>query len=207
MILTGLELRKHVENGDIEIDPFVPEHVNPVSIDLTLGSTVAVYEAATSTEVSRYFASAMGRPFDGSGLQPIIRSAHATLDSKRENRVIKFPIPEGGWVLEPGVCYLMHTVERVHTRKFVPILDGKSSLGRLFVQVHVTAGFGDPGFNGQYTLEVTSMFPVRVYAGMRFCQMRFHGFEGEVETYQGHYQAAAAEGPVASRSFESSFDG
>lgn len=81
--------------------------------------------------------------------------------------------------LEPRKLYLLHTAERVSTKAFVPVLDGKSSIGRLGICIHLTAGYGDPGFDGQYTLEVTCVIPVRIYAGMRFCQMRFHTMVGE----------------------------
>jgi len=93
----------------------------------------------------------------------------------------------------------MHTAERVFSNRFVPVLDGKSSIGRLGICVHLTAGYGDPGFNGQYTLEVTTVYPVRVYPRMRFCQMRFHMIEGEVQQYTGNYTGGSAMGPVASR--------
>ena len=97
----------------------------------------------------------------------------------------------------------MHTVERIHTKKYVPVLDGKSSIGRLFMKIHETAGYGDPGFNGQYTLEVTVVHPLRVYAGMRVAQMRFHSICGEVEKpYNGNYVGDAARGPVASRAYK-----
>ena len=103
-------------------------------------------------------------------------------------------------MLMPGVGYLMHTAERVCTNKYVPVLDGKSSLGRLFVMVHVTAGYGDAGFDGQYTLEVLVHFPVIVYPGMRFCQMRFMEIKGDPVSYQrtGHYVGDKALGPVGS---------
>lgn len=99
----------------------------------------------------------------------------------------------------------MHTAETIWTDKFVPIIDGKSSIGRLFISIHQTAGFGDVGFDGQYTLEVTSHFPVRVYAGMRFCQIRFHGIQGHITQYEGNYQGKSAKGPVGSKAHISAF--
>jgi dCTP deaminase len=98
----------------------------------------------------------------------------------------------------------MHTRERIWTEKFVPIVDGKSSIGRLFIQIHATAGYGDPGYDGEYTLEVIVQHPVRVYAGMRIGQIRFHTLEGEVEkTYKvtGSYKDEAAQGAVASKAW------
>jgi len=87
----------------------------------------------------------------------------------------------------------------------VPVIDGKSSIGRLFIAMHITAGYGDTGFNGQYTLEVTAVHPVIVYPGMRFCQMRFHTTVGEVLDYancDSHYTGANAMGPVASQAYK-----
>lgn len=191
MILSGNEIRKQLELGRIEIDPFEPKHVNPVSVDLTLGKGVAVYTNAVEIppigrngEDGRYF-----RPTDH------------VLDVKREPVVSRFVIPDSGWVLRPGIGYLAHTAERVKTDFYVPILDGKSSIGRLFIKVHETAGFGDPGFNGQYTLEISTIHTMRVYAGMRICQMRFHTIEGEVTPYEGNYTGENAQGPVASKCF------
>jgi dCTP deaminase len=124
------------------------------------------------------------------------------LDAKEDNPTELRELPEEGFVLLPGIGYLLHTEERVRTDRYVPIIDGKSSIGRLFVTVHVTAGFGDPGFDGQYTLETTVTHPVKVYPGMRITQMRFHTIAGEVGLYEGNYTGEGAKGPVASRSFK-----
>ena len=181
MILTGPEIRRQVELGNIEIDPFVPEHLNPASVDLTLGNDVATYSPLSVLGASGTFVE--------------------FLDSKREYFLEHHHIPDPGFLIRPGQLYLMHTVERVCSKKFVPVLDGKSSLGRLGVSVHVTAGFGDPGFDGQWTLEITCVLPVRLYAGMRVAQMRFHAVQGEIEQYAGNYSGETARGPVASRSW------
>jgi len=218
MILSGPEIINQVSLGNIEIVPFYSKRVNPASVDLTLGDQVAVYDRFTTKPLG----GPPDGPYDGWDLQrwvQTLRSSDTDLDgtphgkiwghdTKTELAVRKYKIdPELGWILNPGVGYLMHTAERVTTSKYVPILDGKSSIGRLFIQVHVTAGFGDPGFSGQYTLEVTSEFPVRVYPGMRICQMRFHVMEGEITSYQrsGSYTGKLASGPVASMAHKSAF--
>jgi dCTP deaminase len=187
-ILLRTEIERHLEYGKrrgkgcadgfpfIEIDPFDPEQLNPASYDLRLGSTVVAYD------------------FGG----------HAIYDVKREPRDFRhMEIGAEGFVIHPGRGYLMHTVERVRTYGCVPVLDGKSSVGRLFVSVHQTAGYGDPGFDGQYTLEVTTIYPVRLYAGMRIAQMRFHLASGCIDDprnlYAGNYAGEAAAGPVPSR--------
>lgn len=208
MILSGPEIIKQVSEGAIEIAPFISSRVNPASVDLTLGDQVAVYDQFTTKPGYTVNLDA----YDGFDLryyEPEVRQqGKYGHDTKTEPKIRRYTIdPELGWVLNPGVGYLMHTAERVATNKYVPILDGKSSIGRLFIQVHVTAGFGDPGFSGQYTLEVTSQFPVRVYPGMRICQMRFHVIEGEITSYQrsGSYTGQLAAGPVGSQAHKSAF--
>jgi dCTP deaminase len=124
------------------------------------------------------------------------------MDSKAPQKVLEFEMhPDRGFVLLKGIGYLMHTAERVRTGHYVPVLDGKSSIGRLFIAVHVTAGYGDTGFDGQYTLEVTAQHPVVVYPGMRFCQIRFHTTVGDVQPYHGNYTGEASMGPVPSRAY------
>lgn len=192
-ILSDSAIRKAVECGDIEIDPFDPARLNPCSYDLTLGDEFAVYNEWVRMDVTSLVSA---RCCDG--LSPI----DIEIDIKKEPKAVRFQIPTEGLRLNPGVGYLMATVERIHTKKYVPVLDGKSSLGRLFMKVHETAGYGDVGFVGQYTLEVTVQHPLRIYAGMRVAQMRFHTIVGEVEKpYAGNYTGEAATGPVASKAW------
>lgn len=195
-ILAGTKIQAEVEAGNITIDPFEPKHLNSASLDLTLGDDVTVYEDMTYLDCLNGWKS--DRPFDGRGLQTLTDAR--PLDVKEPPAVRRFKIPKDGWIIRPGVGYLMHTNERIATDKYVPEIDGKSSLGRLFLWVHVTAGLGDPGFDGQYTLEVTSLFPIRLYPGMRVCQMRFYCVEGDPVNYQkiGHYVGDKAKGAVPS---------
>jgi len=157
-ILTDGAIRAAVESGDIEIDPFNPENINVTSYDLTLGSEVKVYKKWV------YAGPYGSNASDGSNLKPTPGPmARSIPDSKERPETLDFELnPVEGWVLKPGIGYLMHTAERVKTLKYNPILDGKSSIGRLFLQVHATAGYGDPGFDGQYTLEVIVQHPVRI---------------------------------------------
>ncbi len=194
MILTGPEIISAVHRGDIEVDPFEPRNVNPASIDLRLGGRMAVYRKWVYCPQAEERSVARGHMYANNDY---------FIDTKRKEdfEVLTFDIPSKGVILRPNILYLMHTEEHVHARNLVPVLDGKSSIGRLGVVVHLTAGFGDPGFDGQYTLEVTATHPVRVYAGMKFCQMRFHVTSGTAMNYQsvGHYVGDAAKGPVASK--------
>ncbi len=82
-------------------------------------------------------------------------------------------IPDEGLVLQPGIVYLASTVEYTETLKHVPILMGKSSLGRLGLFVHVTAGFGDVGFKGHWTLELVCVQPLKIYPGMKIAQITY----------------------------------
>jgi dCTP deaminase len=98
-------------------------------------------------------------------------------------------IPEEGLLLETNKLYLGRTVEHTQTNKFVPMLEGRSSIGRLGLFIHVTAGFGDVGFNGFWTLEIFCVQPIRIYAGVEICQIFYHSIEGDYDTYkEGKYQ-------------------
>lgn len=111
------------------------------------------------------------------------------LDAKQENRTRTITIPEDGIVLQPGQLYLGKTVEWTSSPGFVPMYEGRSSLGRLGVSSHITAGFGDIGFEGNWTLEISVVQPVRIYPGMRIGQLYWHKPVGEItSTYQGKYQ-------------------
>jgi dCTP deaminase len=104
-----------------------------------------------------------------------------TLDAKKHNEIRHFEIPKEGFVLQPGQLYLGSTLEYTETHKHVPFLEGKSSTGRLGIDIHATAGKGDVGFCGYWTLEISSSKPVRVYAGMPVGQIIYYVVEGDVE--------------------------
>lgn len=113
----------------------------------------------------------------------------STLDMKKENKAKKIIIPEEGLVLEPGKLYLGRTVEYTKTDKLVPMLEGRSSIGRLGLFIHVTAGFGDVGFSGYWTLEIFCVQPIRVYPNVEVCQIYYHTIEGDYIQYKsGKYQ-------------------
>lgn len=108
------------------------------------------------------------------------------LDMHRPNRFRRYTIPEDGFVLQPNQLYLARTIERTETRNLVPMLEGRSSIGRLGLFVHVTAGFGDVGFCGYWTLEMFAVQPVRVYAGVEVCQIFYHEIQGEITEYKSN---------------------
>ena len=103
------------------------------------------------------------------------------IDAKKHNQVEHFEIPTEGIVLNPGKTYLGSTEEYTETRRFVPFLEGKSSVGRLGIDIHATAGKGDVGFCNHWTLEISVSQPVRVYGGMPIGQLIYFKVDGEVE--------------------------
>ncbi|OUU60574.1 MAG: dCTP deaminase [Verrucomicrobia bacterium TMED60] len=112
------------------------------------------------------------------------------IDAKKHNQVEHFEIADDGIVLLPGKTYLGSTLEYTETRSFVPFLEGKSSVGRLGIDIHATAGKGDVGFCNHWTLEISVSQPVRVYAGMPIGQLIYFKVEGEVEVdYQSKSSA------------------
>lgn len=102
------------------------------------------------------------------------------LDAKKHNEIIHFEIPEEGFILHPGELYLGVTEEYTETHSHVPFLEGKSSTGRLGIDIHATAGKGDVGFCGNWTLEISCKIPVRVYTGMPIGQLIYFPVDGEV---------------------------
>ena len=104
----------------------------------------------------------------------------AALDSASPNAVREFRIPPEGFVLVPGQLYLGVTEEYTETHGFVPFLEGKSSVGRLGIDIHSTAGKGDEGFCNYWTLEMSVKLPVRVYAGMPVGQLIYFEISGPV---------------------------
>ena len=105
------------------------------------------------------------------------------LDAKKHNEIEHLEIPEAGFVLHPNTLYLGVTAEYTETHHAVPFLEGKSSVGRLGIDIHATAGKGDVGFCNTWTLEISCTHPVRVYAGMPIGQLIYFQVEGEIENY------------------------
>ena len=110
------------------------------------------------------------------------------LDMKKKNRTKKIKIPKEGFLLEPGKLYLARTAEKTKTNKYVPMLEGRSSVGRLGLSIHVTAGFGDVGFNGYWTLELWVVQPVIIYPGIEICQIYYNELKGDYDPYKSKYQ-------------------
>ena len=112
------------------------------------------------------------------------------LDMKRPHKTRMLTIPGDGLVLSPGTLYLGRTFEYTETSGLVPMLEGRSSVGRLGLFIHVTAGFGDVGFKGYWTLEIHCIQPIRIYPYVEICQIYYHAISGEYIGYEssGKYQ-------------------
>lgn len=184
MLLSDSDIKKLIESGQAEIDPYDPELVQPASIDVRL---------------DRFF-----RLFDN--------HKYPVIDPSKEQPELTRLIDvgaDGPLVLHPGEFVLGATFERVHLPDNVAArLEGKSSLGRLGLLTHSTAGFIDPGFNGHVTLELsnTATLPIALYPGMKVGQLCFFQLSSPASAPYGssklgsHYQGQR--GPTASRSFQ-----
>lgn len=170
MILTGNEIEEQVRQERIVIRPFVDDHVGANSVDLRLADELLVYDLG----------------------------ATGILDTNKEPDTIQVhKRPDGAYLLLPNKLYLGRTVEYIHSNHYVPIVEGRSSVGRYGIQVHMTAGVGDVGFRGTITLEITTVHPVLVYPNQRICQVLWLKTEGVKRMYAGRYQGQ--ESPTASR--------
>lgn len=145
-ILVDNDILRAIEAGVIKIDPFDRACLGTNSYDVHLAKTLLVYKSGLSM-------------------------FYGGLDCRGENPVEPFTIqPAGHWLL-PGELYLASTIEYTESHAHVPMLNGKSSLGRLGLSIHVTAGSGDVGFCNHWTLEMTVVRPLRIYAGMPIGQL------------------------------------
>lgn len=112
------------------------------------------------------------------------------LDAKKHNKITYFDIPPEGFVLRPNTLYLGVTEEYTETHAHIPFLEGKSSTGRLGIDIHATAGKGDVGFCNTWTLEISCAIPVKIYAGMPIGQLIYFMVEGKIETYYNKKSSA-----------------
>lgn len=176
--LSGAQILKEVEEGTITLEPFHKEQLNANSYNLRLGRTLLVYNVAL-----------LPGQLNPDLIYELNQNDPHVLDMRRDNPTTVITIPDHGYVLRPGICYLGHTEEYTETHERVPIIEGRSSVGRLGISVHATAGFGDVGFCGDWTLEISVLHPVRVYAGVEICQIAYEPLVGEKTiTYKGKYQ-------------------
>lgn len=163
MILSDRDIKAAIEAERIGIDPYDPENVQPSSIDL---------------RVDRFF-----RVFENH-LYPYIDPKTAQPDLTQERAVS----PDGRFILHPGRFVLGATLERIHLADdIVARLEGKSSLGRIGLLIHSTAGYVDPGWKGNLTLELSNVanLPVTLYRGMKIGQLSYLRLSTAAENLYG----------------------
>lgn len=163
MILSDCDILLARDRGAIVIDPFRREALGPNSYDVHLGNHLGVYMTS--------------------------RCGH--LDAAEENNYELILIDDDGFVLRPGTIYLAATEEYTETHEHIPYLDGKSSVGRLGISVHATAGRGDVGFCNHWTMEISVVQPVKIYAGMPIAQLTYHQVLSQPEHKYGTAPRAA----------------
>lgn len=221
MLLTGPEIQKRMmgENPDIVIEPFDERCLGSNSYDLHLGDTLKVYAhtipwgmkpaipykgTADNHDIRDWFENNvryetyMQRPQEFDVLNP-----RYLIDptNPEHHKTIEIKIPETGLILSPYVGYLGSTLEYTEAHNLFPEIDGKSSTGRNFIVNHHTAGRGDDGFCGQWTLEIRVMYPTVVYPYMRIGQIYFKEFKGKRKPYNlnksSHYNGQMGPTPAA----------
>jgi len=157
-MLSGKEIVRQRDIGNIVIEPFLESQVNPNSYNLTLGNELLIY-------------------------------TERVLDCAKHNKTRKIIIPPEGIILLPDTLYLISTREYTETYGFVPQISGRSSVGRVGLSVHTTAGLGANGFKGRWTFTVSCTIPVQVFAGMQIGQIYYFPIEGDKTLiYNGGYQ-------------------
>lgn len=184
-ILTDRDIFRAVTEGNIVISPFDPARVGPNSYDVCLADELLTYKLTNDQGYRR------------------------PLDCRIKNETLLHKIPIGGFVLQPGALYLGSTVEYTESPRHAPKINGKSSLGRLGLVVHVTAGEGDVGFRGTWTLEMTVTHPLVIYPGMVVAQLLWSTVTSDPLASYGERCSSKYEGqrgPTAS-AMHKNFDG
>lgn len=174
MILTGKEIKKAVDNGDIIINEFNEKQLQPNSYDITLNPKMKKYDFS--------------------------KTHYLSVDC--EYPMVEKEIPKEGMILHANTLYLAATNETVISKKYVPVLVGRSSIARLGITIE-SAGLGDLGWgfvddkitNPTWTLELWALHPVKILPNIRIGQIIFFESKGEAEFYKGkyHYQREAQE--------------
>jgi len=112
------------------------------------------------------------------------------LDMKSENKTEKIIIPQTGLLLQPQRLYLARTQEWTSTDYYVPMIEGRSSIARLGLFIHASAGFGNIGSSGYWTLELVATQSLRIYPGIQICQIYFQELQGRFDMYSKKYKAS-----------------
>ena len=163
-VLSDATIRELIESGRIVIDPFDPAMVQPASVDIRLGGSFRVFHNHRIKSID--------------------------LSDPPRDLTEHVEIPDGGeFVIHPGEFVLGRTVELLELPDdIVSRIEGKSSIGRMGLVVHATAGFVDPGFRGTLTLEITNFnsVPIVLRPGLPIAQLSFMALDRPAERPYGH---------------------
>jgi dCTP deaminase len=159
VILSGLTIKEEISKGNIEIDPYDERNVGPNSYDLTIANEIKVFS-----------------------------DVDFPLDMKKHNEPSSLVISESGFIMRPHTLYLARTNERTFTNKYVPMIEGRSSVGRLGIFVHTTNSLGDLGYNGKWTFCLSCIHPIKIYPNIRIAQIYYFMIDRVGEKYNGNYQ-------------------
>lgn len=159
-MLTGAEIKRQQALGGIDIHPYNPKNVGPNSYDVSLGRH----------------------------LYSVNRGVILRRGESLEDKATKEEPIDGCFLLRPNKFYLGHTGEFIGSGSFIPMYEGRSTMGRLGIATHITAGFGDIGFIGCWTLEITTQFTVEIPIGLRVGQVYFQKPTGRIDSvYDSNY--------------------
>ena len=174
-ILLRSEILSGYTDGSIIIEPFNEEQLGPNSYDVRLDDELLVYDMEKCQ----------------------------VLDCAQNNDTKTLKIPSEGYVLQPNILYLGSTIERAGSNYYIPMYEGRSSMARLGVQSHISAGFGDVGFKEKWTLEITVVHPLRIYPGIRIGQIYFQNVNQSSNDVRNLYKGKyiGQNGPQASKSY------
>lgn len=168
-MLTGNMICSEVEAGRIQISDFCYDQLNPNSYNIKIGDSIVVYEDVSVIDLK----------------DP---------DSYKDTAKIK--IPDTGFILRPGFLYLIPTGEKIETDYYIPLITGRSSIGRLGIAVHQEAGFGDIGYSGIWTLQMKVSYPTRIYPNIPMAQVYFLTPHGPIsDLYCGKYNRSTDAAP------------
>lgn len=177
--LTGQAIRDSVKDGTIMIEPYDEKNINPNSYNLTIGNTCKVLDLNHETVIIPFI--------DISQLN--IEATCRYIDTAKPIQYNDIEIPKEGLILLPGNLYLIATNETIGSDCYIPMITGRSSMGRMGVSVHQEAGFGDIGYHGKWTLQVTVVKPTKIYPNMKMAQMYMVVPSGYIkDLYHGKYQ-------------------
>lgn len=187
-MLTGPKIADEVAAGRIAVSGFDPKKVNPNSYNLSLSHQLLIYRKVLPLHHHHELNERRRQAFPLGVVTQTPPPVLEPLDMSQPEPTEELEIPPAGLVLYPGVLYLGCTREVTETRHHVPMIEGRSGVGRLGLFVHVTAGFGDQNHCGTWTLEIVPVVPIRVFSAVEVCQIAYTVPDGPTRDYDGSYQ-------------------